>query len=265
MREDGAHLAQKLGGIGGVVLADGLAFHHNSLEVAVVDQGNKFHRYILGKGVCVVVDAGAPQPQFIEDSGYQPGLLVGELGIDAKVLPHQLQKGLGGENIVACLQIFLEGLGHPGVGIGGGEDLVRPLAPLQVFLKPGAAVGAGGSGGVDKGLGFGNGQGVGPLHPLLLTQLQQPQDGPADSNVPVLAFHSFNQIQIQGNGVDLLVGHQHLAVAVGENTPGGLHRLGGGYLAGGFGQVRVFVDYLGVIQDNDEADKAQGEKAQQQG
>ena len=266
---DGPGAAQNVGGVVGIVLPDGPGLHHHAVEAAVVEQGDEVHRHILRENIGGHIEAVAHQPaqlQLVEDPQHQPGLLLGAPQVrvlQAEVRPHQIHQGLGGELAVHRPQLGLKGGAHGWVGSLGSDLTVGPPVLRQVPLEAAALGGGGGGSGVDEGLRPGEGEGVGPLHAAGLTLADQPQHRPGHRLVVALALRRLDQIRVDGDGVALPVAHQHLAVAVGDDPPGRLHRLRGGDLGGGPGQVGVVVHHLGVVEHRNEQPQAQGENPHQ--
>ena len=214
----GADAAQHVGGVVGVVLPNGAGGDHRPLVVPVVEDGDQLHGHVRGKDVGGGVHNG-PHRQLIADADDLPGLLHGEGGVDLKVVPQQPQQGVGTGPGVGELQL-LQGL--------VGEDRVHVLL-RRLLLRPAAAdqkvgkAAAGGGVGVEEGVGVGglggDGQGVHPRDTVLLTQMDEAQDR------LVLVRPSGELGAVEGDVEHLPVAHQHLAVAVGDHAPAGLHRL----------------------------------------
>ena len=266
---DGPGAAQNVGGVVGVILPDGPGLHHHAVKAAVVEQGDEVHRHVLRKNIGGHIEAVAHHPaqlQLVEDPQHQPGLLLGAPQVrvlQAEVRPHQIHQGLGGELAVHRPQLGLKGGAHGGVGGLGSDLTVGPPVLRQVPLEAAALGGGGGGSGVDEGLRPGEGEGVGPLHAAGLTLADQPQHRPGHRLVVALALRRLDQVRVDGDGVALPVAHQHLAVAVGDDPPGRLHRLRGGDLGGGPGQVGVVVHHLGVVEHRNKQPQAQGENPHQ--
>ena len=84
------------------------------------------------------------------------------------------------------------------------------------------------------------GQGVVPGHLVLLTKLNQAPDGRIFPRIIVVKDRI-----VQCKRIGEAIGYQHLAVAVGDNAAGGLHRFRGSVAGDGLGAVLAAVDDLG--------------------
>ena len=271
----GAHRAQDMGGIGGLVLADKGTGDLGAGVAAVVDEGDELRGDILRQHVCVV-GAQLADGQLILNTQHQPGLVPGIAGGDVEIRLHPFNEPGHGD---ACLHqqmagevLTLQSLQQRG-GIRGGDG----LSLLRHRLRVGGQVGDQGFPGglqvfqIGKEtvlLGGGDvinrkgerrlpgyGQIIHPVHALLPAQLQQPQDG------VVLVLTVLQQGGVEGQGIGGAVGYQGPAAAVGDNAPGGLHLLLLGDGVDGSGQIIVVVVDLDIIQDAQIDQDGQGKQA----
>ena len=246
------HPAQDVGGVVGVVLAHGLAADDHALKGPVVEDGDELHGQVLREDVGHGHRVGCQlaQAQLVEHAQHQPGLLAGEVGGHAEVGPHELQEVGGGEGRGAGeLQLVQQGLAHEGGGGGRGQLGAGPLPVRQIVGEPGPLGPGGVSEGVAVGLGIVDGQAVAPGYAVVLEEGENAQKGPGHGGLVGLAVLVRDEVRVKGDGVDLPVGDEDLAVAVHDDAPGGLHGLGGGDLDGGAGQILAAVDDLGVVED----------------
>ena len=260
-----------MGGISGVVLADGGGLDVHPGQVQLLHPGDKVDVHIGGKDVLGGdIDLLGAQVQLIEHSGHRPGVLGGHaadvqvgdglavflgffavqrpFALDAEALAHLAQQplgvgqGLGGlRRLGELLRLFAEAKKGFGpiqkTGLLGRRTLLRLLRGLCGVLNPlhfhtqpaqpgkglyhialvvlfGDKIGL--AGGKGEGGSLGNGQAVGPLHPLRPGGLNQGHE----DRVP-LALVLPHQLGIQPHLVNHFVRHQHLAVSVIEIPPGG--------------------------------------------
>ena len=231
---DGAQPPQHMGGIFGVIYPGGGGTGGYPLILAVRRLADELHGHVVGKDVLCVRQT--LHRQLIPHPGDGPGLVVGIAAVDFEQLPQ-----LGHE------PVRLQGGGHLGqLGIGDALVLQEQGEALAV-LGVGIAVGRG----------FAQGQGIVPNGVVLGAQVRQPQDG----GVQVLVILKILGGEDQGIGQP--VGHQHLAVAVGDDPPGGLHRLAGGVAGQGLGPVFLPVKDLGIVHHPGEGQQAQAHQPRQ--
>ena len=166
--------------------------------------------------------------QLIADAGDQPGLGVGVFAVDVKQRP-QVGQQLGGRGLALQLAA-VQKLGE-GLLVAGGQIQVRRR--------------------------LGNGQRVHPDRVRLLTQADQLPDGVVELGVRL------EGLLAEGQGIGQTVGHQHLAVAVGDDAAAGLHRLPCGVGGNGLGTVFAAVQNLGVIQRRQKQQQHQSQSSHQ--
>ena len=219
----GAHGAQNVRRQLGVVHPRRRCLDGHAPVLSVGDAAQQLRGYILGKGV-----AAAPV-QFIPHAHDQTRLRVGIAVIDLVELPHGGQHfraaAIRGQLVV--VQILPEALGQAFAG--------------QLGRGP-----------------CGHGQGVVPCDALLLTQLYQLPDGVVQRGL-VLAEAALVYHQRIGQPV----AHQHLAIPVGDDAPGGGHRFAGGVAGDGSGPIFAAVYHLCVIQHRKKQHQKRTEKPQQ--
>ena len=231
--------AQKLGGVGSLVLPDGGGGDLGAGVVSVVEQGDHLRVDVLCHGVGGGVHQ-LPDGQLIAHTDDTAGLIETEGDGHLKFLPHPLHHGVGGKaqggevvgSDVLCLGVLRHHLQL--IPQKGGEAVALGIVQL----------GQGGEG-IGKGGGLGNGQVVHPGNALALAQLHQTQNG----FVFVLALGQ--GAGVEGQVVGRAAGHHLPAAAVCDDAPGGLHGLLLGNGADGLGQVVVVLVDLDVVQHAD--------------
>ena len=212
LRVNAGDAPQNVGGAVGVVDPLGGDAGVDPGKVPVGDLAEELHGDILGEHIA------AAAAKLIAHPGDEP-LLGGGIGAviqlpeGAKGRHSRRRRGVGGE--------------LPGLEIGG--EVLRQLG-----------------GGVGIGRRPGDGQGIRPLHLVLLTEVNEPPDGGVEGGV--LRKDIPGELQ----RVDLLVGYQHLAVAVGDDAAAGLHRLLGGIGGNGLRPVLIPLPDLVDIEADDE-------------
>ena len=139
---DAGDAAQNVGGIGGLIGADGILPRGHAGEIAVDDPGDQLRGYVLGEHIA------AAARQLIADAGDEPRLGVGIGAVNVKQRP-QLSQQLSGGGLALQLAA-VQKLGK-GFLVAGGQIQVRRR--------------------------LGNGQRVHPHRIRLLTQADQPPDG----------------------------------------------------------------------------------------
>ena len=246
---DEADAAQHMGRRLGVVHPVGGGDNGHPGQAQLFHLGDEGDGHVGGEGVGVVGDLLLAQGHLVEHPQQRSHLGSEGLGLHREGLTHGLHQLLGGN---------LSGFGtfHPlvllrqlaqlgGQNVKGAVVVVRPIGKQVLVL----GVGPGGL--------FGDGQGVGPLHPLFLTQLQQL----GDHLVDVVAHGG----GVQFHGVAQGVGHQHPAVAVQNLPPHPVHRLGLGDVVVGIGPPLGPVHHLQLVQDGEEAQEETAEQDHQKG
>ena len=158
-----------------------------------------------------------PAGQLIADTGNKPGLRAGIAVADAEQRPQVFQQRRRGG--LDRQLVFRQKLGK-GLVIPGGQVQIRRI--------------------------LGDGQSVHPGGIRLLAQGDQPPDG----GVQLLV--TLKILLVEGKGIGQAVGHQHLAVGIGEDTTAGLHRLPCGIGGDGSGPVFTAIEDLGIIQRGEE-------------
>ena len=233
-----------------------------SLKESRSSRDSNLLREDVGDGNGAVAELA--QAQLVEYPQHHAGLLLGKRHRHPQIGAHELQEVGGGEGVGAGeAQLAQQGLAHQGIGGGRGQLRLGPAAVGQVVVKPGPLGGGGGGKGVAEGGGGGDGQAVAPGYPVLLAEKEEAEQGAGDSLLVGHALLGGDEVGVKGDGVDLPVGDEDLAVAVGDNAAGGLHRLRGGDLGGGAGPVLTAMDNLGVVEDAREEEEAEEEEAQE--
>ena len=259
-----AHTAKDVGSVVGVIDPTGLPANNGALKAAVVEDRNELHGDIPGEDIAVDIYQ-LPELQLVEDPQHLAGLLIGQVLIQVEVLPHQLQQLRGGDDLIGEVQLPAEGGDSRRVQGLRRQLVLRPFPVRQILLEPGSLGIPNLRGGVGEGRSGGNGEIVLPGHAVIPTQPNQPEHRPA--HAPLMGDLRVRIRRdlggVEGDGIDLLVGHQDLPVPVGDDAPGGLHSLLMGYLGSGSAEIVLVVNHLGLIQKSGEGEHGQDEHHQQ--
>ena len=216
---DGTEPPQHMGGVGSVIHTGRGRAGGDTGIAAVHHLIDELHRHIAGEGVGTSCDV--PQGQLVAHTDDSPCVGVGVAvrhAVELAQLGHE-QRGL--------LR------GPQGTHRDGGQIL-----RLQIFPE-GTLVGGGG---VGKGRLLAHRQGVRPLDVVAAAQLQQPEDGVVAVRV------AFKFLVGKHQRIGQPVGDQHLAVAVGDDATGGLHRLSGGVAGQRASLIVRSVEDLSIVQ-----------------
>ena len=231
LRKNAVHPTQYVGGIGGVIHPLRGGAGGNAGIVPVHHLADDPHGDILGKYIAVRHGDTVTHP------GDETGLGIGEFvgnAINRAQRIHQLTAADGQSD---------------GVSPGIGNILI--LQPIDEGL-PGR-VGGEGEGGIG-----GQRQRIDPLDFFLSAQINEPPRGTV-AGVLITAEAAVGEFE----GIAQAVGHQHLAVAVGDDAPAGLHYLPFGGARHGLGSVAVAVDNLIVEHYHSEKHQHSSQKTQQ--
>ena len=284
VRFDFAGVAQHMGGVACLIPPGGGGLDARPRQGVLLHLGDKGDIHPPGEHILAVVHLMPAQVQLVEHPGQLPVFLgnaaplVGEAQALSGRAHHPgqlraLQPGAG--------RLFNqpEGLAHQGEQLPGGEvGLFRMLHPAALLRQPsqGGLVenglpllidggvpllihslgGQGDVGGVAPRGAPGDGQAVGPLHPLLPADLQQ-----AGEDIQPVRAHG---VPVQGDVIAHLVGDQHPAVAVQDLSPDAVHHLGLGHAHAGVGAVAGAADNLGLIEHGHKARQHRAEDGDEQ-
>ena len=224
-----AGVPQHVGGHPGAVFSGGGGDDPHPGEALLLHLGDEGDVHVLGEHVGVVGHLVPPQVDLVQHPGqlpHFPGDAAAVLG-EPEGLPRRAKHPRQAPVLLGQGGLFLlqqaEGDAHfrqqlPRLGPGQGRVLHPADGPLLRQRAQGGAhvrhlallvrhlVGQGVGGGVPPGGGFGDGQGVRPLHPLLPADLQQ-----AGEDIQPVRAHG---VPVQGDVIAHLVGDQHPAIAV---------------------------------------------------
>ena len=224
-----AHVAQNVGGVGGVVFPDGGGFHHQAGGVQLQDGGKILTGYVLDENVVGQIGHAA-QVKFVAQADDAPGLLVRPFLRQLIALPHALNEQRGGD----------VGVQTPAVH----KVLIIPL-PGGIEAVQGVFKGAGGA----------DGEVIVVADTQLLAFFQQ------IVQVLVAVVRGFDHVMVEYQVIAGPVAHQHIAVAVQDIASGGADGGDGGVGGCVVGVALGFNDLKGkelrCVKKHDKAKNAQ--------